>query len=188
MAEMVTNRMMHAMKKMLQGKGATKVQMRETQQKAEVGRGNNYQPDTNQQEQKINPDTMEEEQSATDSTQQMLSALSDIENNQCNKHQLHDPPHDNLQDHYKKKIISTTDTEKTPPCTQIRTSNKQDVNGLLSEEIMYQESLALFDFQHPLQPKEKGIWRIFYNNCNGIEINSAMTAYIIQKKEKNSTI
>ena len=49
------------------------------------------------------------------------------------------------------------------------------------------EELMLFDFSHyPLPGKEKNIIRIFYNNINGLEINSAVEAVANNAKQKKS--
>ena len=46
------------------------------------------------------------------------------------------------------------------------------------------KSLEIFDFSRPLPSKQPGIWRVYYNNCNGIEINTTVDAYIRNKREK----
>ncbi len=47
-----------------------------------------------------------------------------------------------------------------------------------------QQSLEIFDFSIPLPKKMKGTWRVFYNNINGIEINSTVGNYIKQQRDK----
>ena len=47
-----------------------------------------------------------------------------------------------------------------------------------------QQCLTLFDFSIPLREKNKGEWRLFYNNCNGLEVNAMISTYIKQKKDK----
>ena len=49
-----------------------------------------------------------------------------------------------------------------------------------------QYCLELFDFTKPLPKKTKGTWRIFYNNCNGVEINATVSTYLKQQREKKS--
>ena len=53
----------------------------------------------------------------------------------------------------------------------------------LTEEIPY-DSLEIFDFSDPLPPKEAHVFRLYYNNCNGLEINHTAGEYIKQKQEK----
>ena len=47
-----------------------------------------------------------------------------------------------------------------------------------------QESLELFDFTAPLPPKQTGVLRLFYNNCNGIAINNTIGMFLKQKRDK----
>ena len=73
--------------------------------------------------------------------------------------------------------------EEKEPKDQI--DYREELTKLAREqEEMIQESLELFDFSRPLPIKEDGIWRIYYNNCNGIEINHTLGEYIKQKQEK----
>ena len=46
------------------------------------------------------------------------------------------------------------------------------------------QSLALFDFSIPLVEKTKGTLRLFYNNCNGLEINNLIEDVIGRKRDK----
>ena len=48
------------------------------------------------------------------------------------------------------------------------------------------QSLEIFEFSIPLPEKTKGKWRIFYNNINGIEINSTVGTYIKQQRDKQT--
>lgn len=48
----------------------------------------------------------------------------------------------------------------------------------------YQQSLSLFDFSSPLPEKKDGHFRFFYNNCNGLEINHTVQAYLKQQRDK----
>lgn len=47
-----------------------------------------------------------------------------------------------------------------------------------------QNSIEIFDFSIPLPIKEARHLRIFYNNCNGVEINNTMGIYLKQQKDK----
>ena len=47
-----------------------------------------------------------------------------------------------------------------------------------------QQSLELFDFSLPLPDKQDKCLRIFYNNCNGLEINNTIGVFLKQKKDK----
>jgi len=53
-----------------------------------------------------------------------------------------------------------------------------------AEDIRITQGLELFSFSSPLPTKTSGILRIFYNNCNGIEIGNTIGAFLKQKKEK----
>ena len=46
------------------------------------------------------------------------------------------------------------------------------------------DSLEIFDFSRPLPEKQSGTWRVFYNNCNGLEINQTIGEFIKQKQAK----
>ena len=46
------------------------------------------------------------------------------------------------------------------------------------------DSLEIFDFSNPLPEKQLGTWRVFYNNCNGLEINQTIGEFIKQKQAK----
>ena len=64
------------------------------------------------------------------------------------------------------------------------TSGIEKNNRNKNEEI--DKELAVFDFSHyPLPLKSPGVVRIFYNNINGLEINSAITAVVNNKKQKH---
>ena len=60
--------------------------------------------------------------------------------------------------------------------------------SLITDEEILDYSLALFDFSTPLPNKQDGVWQIFYNNCNGLEVNNMISAYIQQKKDKKRYI
>ena len=48
-----------------------------------------------------------------------------------------------------------------------------------------QQSLLLFDFQTELPEKRANTLRIFYNNCNGMEINKTIATVIQAQKDKH---
>ncbi len=68
----------------------------------------------------------------------------------------------------------THDGELDSSAVYDRSFNEQDL----------EDSLELFDFTYPLPEKQEGILRVFYNNCNGLEINRTIGEFIKQKKEK----
>ena len=45
------------------------------------------------------------------------------------------------------------------------------------------QNLELFDFSKPLPTKGADTMRLFYNNCNGIEINNTIRKYMYQKRQ-----
>ena len=51
-------------------------------------------------------------------------------------------------------------------------------------DIGLRQSLAIFDFSAPLPTKREGVFRVFYNNCNGMEINNTIGVFLKQKKDK----
>ncbi len=51
-------------------------------------------------------------------------------------------------------------------------------------ETQLEQSIAIFDFSLPLRQKMDGTMRLFYNNCNGLEINHMVCEYIKQKRDK----
>ena len=53
-------------------------------------------------------------------------------------------------------------------------------------EKVLDDSLELFDFSSPLPKKDQGTLRLFYNNCNGLEITNMIGAYVKQKKDKKT--
>ena len=53
------------------------------------------------------------------------------------------------------------------------------------EDYELDEQLKVFDFSnYPLPLKPKNALRIFYNNINGLEINTAIAAVVNNKKKK----
>ena len=52
------------------------------------------------------------------------------------------------------------------------------------EETILQQSLELFDFSLPLPDKPESCLRLFYNNCNGLEINNTIGVFLKQKQDK----
>ena len=58
-----------------------------------------------------------------------------------------------------------------------------------NENLAIDNELAVFDFSHyPLPQKSEDIIRIFYNNINGLEINSAIAAVVNNKKQKQKHV
>ena len=70
----------------------------------------------------------------------------------------------------------THDGELDPSAGHNRSFHEQDLD----------DSLELFDFTYPLPEKQEGILRIFYNNCNGLEINRTIGEFIKQKKREKA--
>ena len=52
-------------------------------------------------------------------------------------------------------------------------------------DIGLRQSLEIFDFSAPLPTKREGVFRVFYNNCNGMEINN--TIVCLKKKRINKS-
>ena len=52
----------------------------------------------------------------------------------------------------------------------------------IEEELSH--SLAIFDFSAPLVEKTKDTLRLFYNNCNGVEINQVIESLLQQERDK----
>ena len=67
---------------------------------------------------------------------------------------------------------------------QQRTALNTEEGTSLEEEL--DRGLALFDFPTELPEKQSKIMRIFYNNCNGLEINKAITTVIQGKTDKKT--
>ncbi len=59
---------------------------------------------------------------------------------------------------------------------------QQFSSGEEEEELL--ASLELFDFSIPLPEKMDHVLRLYYNNCNGVEINSTIEKYLKQKRDK----
>ena len=63
--------------------------------------------------------------------------------------------------------------------------SRSDINNRETRSQLNNE-LEVFDFSHyPLPLKSTGTIRIFYNNINGLEINTAVAAVVNNKKKKN---
>ena len=52
------------------------------------------------------------------------------------------------------------------------------------QDLRLAQCLEFFDFSTPLPEKGHGIFRLFYNNCNGLAINNTIGVYLQQKKDK----
>ena len=63
-------------------------------------------------------------------------------------------------------------------------TSETDVNVWTENDL--NESLQIFEFSKPLIAKQEGTWRFFYNNCNGLEVNSMISTFIQQKKDKTT--
>jgi len=59
-----------------------------------------------------------------------------------------------------------------------------DGENIGEDERKFQKSLEIFDFTTPLPEKKSGVIRLFYNNCNGLEINNTVGTFLQQKKDK----
>ena len=74
--------------------------------------------------------------------------------------------------------------------TQGKCNENDTISNLENQEIdRYNNTeldacLEIFDFSKPLPPKGNDTLRVFYNNCNGIEINNTMQVHLKQKKDK----
>ena len=62
--------------------------------------------------------------------------------------------------------------------------NPREWDKSVAEDSLLKQSLALFDFSVPLQEKQKNVLRLFYNNCNGIEINNMVEDVIRRQRDK----
>ena len=70
----------------------------------------------------------------------------------------------------------------TPEHTETRESAVDITTQYTDEQL--QKSLELFDFSGPLPKKHNSTLRIFYNNCNGVEINNMIGIQLKQKRDK----
>ena len=59
-----------------------------------------------------------------------------------------------------------------------------EANNRPDHDFELQQSLEIFDFSAPLPTKREGVLRVFYNNCNGMEINNTIGVFLQQKKDK----
>ena len=83
-------------------------------------------------------------------------------------------PHEN-----KRPIRNTT---REP---QSKTYNSHVLDGAGENEAQPTISNDLWDFKgDPLRPRKNNILRLYYNNCNGMEINPLIKTKLIQKTEK----
>ena len=67
---------------------------------------------------------------------------------------------------------------------QIELQRTQSQEYVDDHEEKLHKSLALFEFSSPLPKKRSNILRIFYNNCNGVEINNTIGVQLKQKRDK----
>ena len=70
-----------------------------------------------------------------------------------------------------RSMVAATDTRTEPELAQ-------------EMESRLAQSLELFDFSTPLPQKTNKTLRVFYNNCNGLEVNHMVSEYIKQKRDK----
>ena len=71
--------------------------------------------------------------------------------------------------------------------SQKHSTKSREANNIMTEEeieLQYQQSLELFDFMRPLPEKSPGILRLFYNNCNSLEITNTIGVYLKSQKDK----
>ena len=80
--------------------------------------------------------------------------------------------------------MNTTVKDGNTPEIHENISDNETQRSDEEQEKNWERSLEIFDFSKPLPPKEQGILRIFYNNCNGIEINNTIGEYLKQKRDK----
>ena len=65
-------------------------------------------------------------------------------------------------------------------------SSMSNDNYNIEDELLH--SLANFDFSAPLAEKTKDTLRLFYNNCNSVEINHVIESLLQQERDKKSSI
>ena len=66
-----------------------------------------------------------------------------------------------------------------------QSSSKDTLTGIMDDGRELDTELQLFDFTHyPVPGKTNNIARLFYNNVNGLEINSAIEATVNHTKTK----
>ncbi len=75
--------------------------------------------------------------------------------------------------------------------SRVNTPYQQKTDTLLTrpmtpseQDAILDQCLALFDFSVPLPEKQADTIRIFYNNCNGLEINSLINDVLKRQREK----
>ena len=69
----------------------------------------------------------------------------------------------------------------------LNTRARENPGGLdipIDEDRCLNQSLELFDFSVPLRKKQKNVLRLFYNNCNGMEINNMVEDVIRRQRDK----
>ncbi len=71
----------------------------------------------------------------------------------------------------------TITSELTQTDTAVNTNSSNSTDAL-------DATLEIFDFSIQLPKKLEGVMRLFYNNCNGIEINTTIGSYLKQKSER----
>lgn len=67
--------------------------------------------------------------------------------------------------------------------SQLSTNSSLGINNS-SYDPDLQSCLQLFDFQTPLPEKTPHVLRVFYNNCNGTEINKTIATYLRAQRDK----
>ena len=66
-------------------------------------------------------------------------------------------------------------------------TRKQPIEHILTDKY-FQQCLSVFEFTRPLPEKRQGTLRVFYNNCNGLEINNTIGVFLKQKRDKKNII
>ncbi len=66
----------------------------------------------------------------------------------------------------------------------IGTRTSRDIEAEKKEEALLEKSLQMFDFSVPLPDKTKNIVRVFYNNCNGLEVNRMLEDLVQRERDK----
>ena len=94
-----------------------------------------------------------------------------------------------LQNHHTAPMSSKSFNPTTYTSNQTaethRNSSKQ--SQYLEERVPLDKYLQLFEFQTPLPKKQEArTIRLFYNNCNSLEINNAIGEYFHAQRQKKA--
>ncbi len=94
-----------------------------------------------------------------------------------------DSPHDTLLESRSSSIMSSIGNIQTE-IDRTQTQEPHTIEQGTNANDPMQEYLQLFDFTVPLPKKTNNTIRIFYNNCNGVEINNTIGVYLKQQRDK----